>query len=259
MYCGEHSAVNSAPGDGCAVSLRCKCWGCEECRPINRWALVKKGRLGKPDTFITLTSNPHWFEHPAYRAQQLVRAWRHARDVYRRWKSASDFAASLRADGEHLAMLEPREFMRRWRAEAPKADALPFLAVFEATKLGEPHLHILCRADWVDQRWLSAIMKEQIGAPIVDVRRVRQGDRALLYVSKYIGKSPHRFSGTKRYWTSLDYIPSYDKRRLKARIFGDDWQYRQVHLDQIEDELLQAGYAVRRYSFRLVFQDGEFP
>lgn len=84
--------------------------------------------------------------------------------------------------------------------------SLPFLAVFEATKRGWPHLHIVARCKWVDQRWLSARMASLIGAPIVDVRRVKGARKIAAYVSKYIGKNPHRFAGVKRYWRSLDYL-----------------------------------------------------
>lgn len=83
---------------------------------------------------------------------------------------------------------------------------MPFLAVFEATKKGWPHLHILSRAKWLDQKWLSNRMRQLIGAPVCDVRTVKNARHLSWYLAKYIGKNPHHFEGTKRYWRSLDYF-----------------------------------------------------
>ncbi|MEE8540002.1 MAG: hypothetical protein V3S54_09300 [Woeseiaceae bacterium] len=91
--------------------------------------------------------------------------------------------------------------MRRYNLKA-----LPFLAVFEKTKRGEPHLHILLRTVYLDQAWLSDQMKELIGAPIVDIRSLTSAAKIANYVTKYIAKDPHKFIGTKRYWSSRDYL-----------------------------------------------------
>lgn len=83
--------------------------------------------------------------------------------------------------------------------------SIPYLCVFEATKKGEPHLHILCRVKWIDQAWLSRQMRDLTGAPIVDIRKVRSVKQAANYISKYIGKAPHRFATCKRYWCTRSY------------------------------------------------------
>ena len=128
---------------------------------------------GAPDTFLTLTANPKCFESPDARAQALVKAWR---------------------------------TIRRRAQKKYGYDSIPFLAVFEATKRGEPHLHILLRVKWLDQEWLSAQLEELTGAKIVDIRRVKGRRQAAAYVTKYVGKSPGAFEGCKRYWKSQDYI-----------------------------------------------------
>jgi hypothetical protein len=79
-------------------------------------------------------------------------------------------------------------------------DSLNYLCVFETTKAGTPHLHILTRGSYIAQRWLSSMMKKLADAPIVDVRRVRNKREAAAYVAKYISKAPQRFHGCKRYW-----------------------------------------------------------
>lgn len=134
--------------------------------------LVRQAYLGQPDTFLTLTVNPDIFKDPADRARHLARAWRLLRlRVMRKYK---------------------------WKS-------LPFICVFEKTKRGEPHLHILLRSTWISQKFISETMEELMGAPIVDIRRIDDHNKLAAYIAKYIGKDPTMFAGTKRYWSSRDY------------------------------------------------------
>jgi len=159
--------------------LRCRCWSCDQCQPRRKAALIEEGMAGHPNTFITLTVNTQLPGSPERHARMLVKAWRTVR----------------------------RRAIAKYRYKA-----LPFMAVFEATKKGEPHLHIIARCKWLDQKWLSDQMRELMNSPIVDIRRVDTPDRAVKYVAKYIGKDPHHFGTTKRYWRSADYlIPSDDE------------------------------------------------
>jgi hypothetical protein len=139
---------------------------------MRRRELIRLGLSGNPDTFITLTVNPDRFAGPDERAQRLKDAW---------------------------------SAVRRKACKVYGYTAIPFLAVFEKTKRGEPHLHILARCEWIDQAWLSEQMNTRIGAPIVDIRRINSRKKAAGYVAKYAGKNPERFQGTKRYWRSQDW------------------------------------------------------
>lgn len=172
MYCEEWVLVKRQGGVLTAQPLKCKCWSCELCAPMRARQLIRSAFMGRPDMFLTLTVNPARFHDAHERARMLARAWRLLR---------------LRA-------------MRKY-----KYKSLPFLAVFEKTKAGEPHLHILLRCKWMSQRWLSEQMDALIGAPIVDVRRVDGVKKIAAYVAKYVGKDPTRFVGAKRYWSSQDY------------------------------------------------------
>lgn len=134
--------------------------------------LSRQAFLGQPTTFLTLTVNPATGDDPDDRARALARAWRLLR-------------------------------LRAMRALDLKS--MPFLAVFEKTKAGEPHLHILLRTGYIDQEWISDQMKDLIGAPIVDIRSVKDKKKLAAYIAKYVAKDPHRFAGTKRYWSSQDY------------------------------------------------------
>ena len=98
----------------------------------------------------------------------------------------------------------------------------------KATKRGWPHIHIVARCEWLSQKWLSAQMKKLADSPVVDVRRVHNKSKITAYISKYISKNPHRFTGVKRYWCSRDwgYISTQWKQILKR--MGPQWEI--VHI-----------------------------
>ncbi len=166
MFCSEFALVKYSEPTRLVIPLKCRCWTCDDCRPARKARLEAEARAGAPTLFITLTSRRREGWCPDRAARLLVTAWRTVRAEY------------LKKHGK---------------------DSLHFLAVFEAYDSGWPHLHIVARGGWLDQRWLSKRMGALIGAPIVDVRRVKSPGQIAAYVSKYIGKNPHRFKGVKRY------------------------------------------------------------
>jgi hypothetical protein len=172
MLCGEALLVKLQPEEIGARLLRCRAWTCPNCHDDRKRGLQAQAHRGHPTRFITLTVNPAYFTTPLERAQRLVIAWRKVR----------------------LAA------MKKY-----KLKALPFLAVFEATRKGEPHLHILARFKWIAQDWLSKQMEEEIGAWCVDIRSVKDRVEIRRYIAKYVGKSAHHFGTMKRYWASRDY------------------------------------------------------
>lgn len=199
MLCLEWTLVKRFSTTIVVEPLKCKCWNCDYCNPIKRKQLMKKAFLGQPNTFLTLTVNPSVGKSPNERARLLARAWRHLR---------------LRAK-------------RRY-----KLKTLPFLAVFERTKRGEPHLHILLRTAWLSQRWLSDQMKELMNAPIVDIRRIDKASKKIAYVVKYIGKEPSAFPGTKRYWSSHDYDMPDPEEPAEDEIIPVSWSCRGISVDR---------------------------
>ena len=199
-----------------AVKLTCRSWQCAECAPRRRLQLINEAKEGMPNIFLTLTCNPGWFSSPEERAQKMVWAWRIIR----------------------------RRAAKKWpnfRCE--------FMAVFEATKHGEPHLHIVCRSSFIPQRWISAQMAELIGAPVIDIRAVRSRKRVAEYVSKYISKRSIKFGTLKRYWRSMGYlkISRAEKRRRRnegARFWVIDmhWKgYLRWVTGKFEEDLLRVG------------------
>ncbi len=211
MLCSEWTLIKTKGRLSTITPLMCKCWTCDTCRPMRQARLVKEATDGRPNIFITLTSRRKPGRCPHQAARELVEAWRAVR---------SEFIAR---NGK---------------------GALPFLAVFEDTKRGWPHLHIVGRAKWVDQRWLSKRMGALIGAPIVDVRRVKGTNQVAHYIAKYIGKNPMAFRGTKRYWRSLDFLIPKSKEELAALGPPPTFEIMKVHWTIALKELRERGLEI---------------
>lgn len=197
ILCSESIVVNSGEGEKRAITLFCRSWKCEICQPKRKAALIALAQGGKPTTFITLTTNPAIGASPIARARALADAWR----------------------------LIVKRAKKRYGLKK-----LPYMCVFEATKRGEPHLHILARVKWLDQKWLSQQMASINGAPVVDIRRVKSAAQIGAYVAKYVGKAPHQFGTSKRYWCTRDYDLSTWERDEEPGRWRDRWSVEGITL-----------------------------
>jgi len=202
-----------------AVSLRCRSWTCDICREARKKQLVALAKSGDPNTFITLTVNPKFGSSPYDRARRLADAWR-----------------------KILRMVKAKYSYK----------TIPYLCVFEATKLGEPHLHILCRVKWISQDWLSKKMAKLMMAPVVDIRRVKNKNKLAYYISKYIGKDPHRFKTCKRYWTTRDWeLTTFEPEKPEGR-WHSQWELVRTPLSELAEEWRGEGLEVENGRHRIV-------
>jgi hypothetical protein len=129
-----------------------------------------------------------------------------------------------------------------------KIKKLPFLAVVEATKLGWPHLHILLRSIWLDQKLISKWMGELHDSPNVYIERIDNKARVNAYVAKYAGKAAHKFGTTKRYWKSRDYELRDVDEFKKRKGVPSGWLINQEALWHWLLRLSQDGWIVKRES-----------
>lgn len=190
MLCGQSSLVNHHDDGVVAISLRCRAWTCEHCREERHRQLIRLAIVGSPNRFITLTVNPRLGTGPVDRAKRLADAWRKA----------------------------AKRITRLHGGIAPQ-----YLAVFEKTKRGEPHLHILARCKYINQRWLSEVMRELTNSPIVDIRKVTEPRTAARYIAKYVGKAPHKFDTCKRYWHTRDWDTTPEPEEPPIEWKGGGW------------------------------------
>lgn len=211
ILCSEGSLVNRGVYAFRAITLKCRSWGCDLCQPDRKRQLVELALSGKATTFITLTSNPATGGTPDTRARHLARAWP---VIVKRAKKKYGY------------------------------DSIPYLCVFEATKRGEPHLHILCRVKWIDQRWLSNQMKNLISAPIVDIRKVKSQQHMAWYIAKYIGKEPERFARCKRYWRTQNWELAVEDGEPEMTLWSDAWYVVKRSVKELRRLWVSQGYDV---------------
>lgn len=198
MSCGRGTFVKPLSHGFAVASCGCNCWSCPRCAP-RRKAQVRDDILtGFPKTFITLT-------------------WRASRP--------ENPIAARRIMGLALALLVKR-VRRAW-----PACAFEYFVVVEITKQGFPHFHLLCRAPYIPQLWLSGAWRALVGAPVVGIEAVRTQEGAAGYLAKYLAKDPAKLGTGKRYWCSQGYRllqrDQDEAPRLRAKA---EWT-----IDQIED------------------------
>lgn len=219
MLCSEASMVNHGWNGVQAVSLRCRSWGCPLCQESRKKQLVALARSGQPTTFITLTVNPHFGSSQYDRARRLADAWR---VIVRLAKTKYGYKS------------------------------IPYLCVFEATKKGEPHLHILCRVKWISQKWMSKQMDRLMKAPVVDIREVKDPKKIAYYITKYCGKEPERFESCKRYWSTRDWELTKFEPTKPDGVWDHHWTLVRTPLASLADEWRAQGREVEEGRHRLL-------
>lgn len=172
MYCGTTSLVKNLPTHKQIYCLKCRSWKCEDCAPQRASQLRGLAKSGQPTRFLTLTIRFNDGDNPDAKARELARAWR-----------------LLRA-----------RIKKRYNVKS-----VEFLAVWEATKRGAPHLHIFLRGRYLHHQWLSEQMEDLCNSPVVSIEKIENKDKAANYVTKYITKAAKSFDGCKRYWRSQGY------------------------------------------------------
>lgn len=208
--CTDRTLVNEGPSEGEIATLKCKRWSCPNCQPMLRRRVIEKARDGNPTTFMTLTWNANRSETPDEAARVMKTAW-----------------VNLR-----------RRIDRKF-----KIKNIPFIVVFEKTKSGYPHMHMLLRAPFIPQTWLSDQMRDLIDAPVVDIRAIKDRKHAFWYITKYLGKDLASFEGCKRWWRSHNYEIEKDPP-YRPFLFGGRMEVVNINYYTMRDRLNGAGYEI---------------
>ena len=273
MFCSLATLQKHLPAETHAKVLKCRSWQCEICRPDRAKELIAQAIRGKATRFLTLTVSRHSGDTVNERAQNLVKAWRKLRSEIAanlaipkelRWRSefldsgSKRFEKRSRADAasKPITQDEPRpEFSEpdpMWPdarkalrlatrcKETMRRHSIEFLAVVEAQKNGEAHLHIMLRSGDIPYEWLSARMDEMIRAPILWIERVEGSKKLANYVAKYCGKDPHRFGTLKRYWSSKNWCAKWQRDNAPNVHRDCTWS----RLNQTLDEWIRTAKAM---------------
>jgi hypothetical protein len=208
--CTDRTIVNEGPAEGTYATLKCKRWSCPECKMLNRRKVIERARDGNPNIFMTLTWNASRKETPDEAARVMKNAW---------------------------------VVLRRRMEKAFGLKKVPFIVVFERTKNGYPHMHMLLRSRYIKQQWLSEQMADLIDAPIVDIRAIKDRKHAFFYVTKYLGKDLAAFKGCKRWWRSHNY--EIEKEEPLPRFtFGQRIEIVNINYYTMRAKILAGGASV---------------
>jgi hypothetical protein len=223
MLCTELTKIKPGKAGLVIEPLKCKRWTCEHCAPMLRRMFIAKCLAGNPTTFITLTIRAD-FGTLGEQAARLVSAWRIIR--------------------------------QRWKREH-NGQEIPFIARLEPhPSSGRPHMHILCRAPYIPQRWLSHRMQDLAGSPVCDIRAVRSRKHAAVYLAKYLGKNTaHKYPGSKRWWRSHDYdqTPPELKRARQLDSIVVRENFENVYAHKVIGVVLDC-YTVQNHHVRVDFR-----
>jgi hypothetical protein len=146
--------VDANTGITTVIPLRCKRWTCTFCCMLNEIQLREKVLTGKPTKMLTLTFRPDRRLTPS----QTVR----------------------------LVRPQVNRLYQRLRYHAGEWEAVTFL---ELHRSGYPHWHALVRGGYLPQSKISEAWANLTHSPIVDIRRIKDQQTALRYVSKYVTKT----------------------------------------------------------------------
>jgi hypothetical protein len=168
-FCREQTITATSHFGQVAAPVKCKRWTCELCADWRSRCLMARCMEGKPNRFITFTCRRGQFPDEVTTARAMVQAWR---TIVLRWRR-----------------------LNKWHK-------CEYIAVFEPHVSGWPHMHILWKGHWIDQKWLSQQATELLNSPIQHVFKIADAKSAAAYVTKYFSKAPTKFGTCKRYWTS---------------------------------------------------------
>lgn len=165
-------------GSYIAVPLLCRSWNCPVCARILKRRLLRRLGYAKPNLFATLTTSPRTAATPA---EAFV--------------VANAAIASL---------------IKRWRRKFPN-DRVDYFLVWEQTKAGWPHAHLLLRAPPVSKHWLSHTWNELTRSYVTDLQKVNAVSHAATYLAKYLAKDPAVPEGFRRWRRSAGFFCAADE------------------------------------------------
>ena len=241
-FCEEWTLVKRSPEGVSATPLRCRCWTCSECGPRRKAQLIAKAFAGKPTNFLTLTCSTTHFPDPEAGARALSDAWRLIVKRAKR-EAKRNIAKTPSPLGAEAEWADEEDGQGRVKRQVTLTnEKLPYLAVFEATKNGWPHLHIIARVPWMSQKWLSAQMGEIMSSPVCWIKRVADDGRIVHYISKYVGKESEKFGSCKRYWCTTNWEQPDGDAADDAEDEYTSYEVEMLSLDFVVSEWIAEGY-----------------
>jgi len=156
---GSLLGVNDSGSTIKVIPLFCHKWTCSKCRKVKSYKWRDIAVAGKPQRFITLTLKENKRLTIHYQARIIKKAF--------------------------------PKLVQKIRKEFGEFE---YLVVYELTKKGTPHIHLLQRGVFIPKSWLSREWKKLTGAYIVDIKKIFNPKDVGKYLTKYMGKELGRAS-----------------------------------------------------------------
>ncbi len=191
--------------------MRCHKWDCPNCGPQNRKRVLRSLEGTRVDTLITLTCSRSHYRSP----------------------DAAFYVLSA-----SIPIL-----MKRLRRAFPRTP-IEYFCVWESTRTGWPHVHVLFRGPFIPQRTLSRHWADLTCSPIVDIRHVNSQAQVASYLSKYLVKQPRVPFGHRRFRTSRAFWQAGSPSRRNPCPSGEPWKLRRDSLYTLADIWVRLGFVI---------------
>jgi hypothetical protein len=174
------------------VPLSCKSWECPKCAPRKRAAWVRKLAAGKPTKVMTLTADPK-ISSDLYGRALLMKA------AFETLMKRIRFQATLHPK---LRWMPPRSrFLKRRamksRGEETKINVHPeveYALIWELAGENHLHAHVLLRAPFIPQGWLSWNWKNLGIGSITHIKQSKGSAWEAEHAAKNLDARPQRSS-----------------------------------------------------------------
>lgn len=209
--CGQWALIKYEDRTFTVIPLQCRGWDCPDCAPRQRRRFLRALEDTSVDSLLTLTCRPDWYKRPEDAFKSMSRAIPH--------------------------------LIKRLKRSLPRMN-LQYLVVWEETRQGWPHAHVLLRGPYIPQRLLSRHWCALTGAPIVDIRRVNQIAEAKAYVSKYLAKQPRVPPGFRRFRSSAAFWKAGAPNHHTPREGPSPWGLRRDPVNYVAQSFAGLGFTV---------------
>ena len=172
--CGAWALTARNDSAAVALPMRCRRWACPRCGPAMRRRLVHLTAQTGCTRMVTLTADVNAFPDAFSAARRL--AWAFPKLI-----------AAIR---------------KRYPGET-----FEYLAIWERTRQGFPHLHVALTGPFIPQRWLSSLWASLAASPVVDVRHLGTPGGTGRYLAKYLAKDPDPFLQGRAFRASRGFFP----------------------------------------------------
>lgn len=136
--------------------------------------------------------------------------------------------------------------VKRIRRQWPRAP-FEYFIIWERTAKGWPHAHLLIRAPYIPQKWLSSNWQALTQAPVVDIRAISDPLQVAAYIAKYLAKDPYVPRGMKRYRMSRNFLSSVAAVPPEVGSRPSNWRLIQSSAIELAWQYSRSGFTAQQH------------